>query len=258
MTTTDKFKISHSDREALDAVRGYRDGQQWLLDHLSQMGVLDADNVPAVPPSRTPISDRAFDLIVTLEVTSEAVYERSYSHPTWPEGASGVTIGIGYDVGYVTMSLLRQDWHGAIPEAMIKALEPAVGVKGPDADHLAHELRAHVNVPWTAALSVHRSKVIPKWVELTEWALPNTGKLSADSLGALVSLAYNRGASFDSEGTRYQEMRAIKADMAAKKYQDVPKQIRNMNRLWPNVKGLRVRRDLEAQLFQDGLVEGHA
>jgi GH24 family phage-related lysozyme (muramidase) len=95
-------------------------------------------------------------------------------------------------------------------------------------------------------------------VELTERALPNTGKLSADSLGALVSLAYNRGASFDSEGTRYQEMRAIKADMAAKKYQDVPKQIRNMKRLWPNVKGLRVRRDLEAQLFQDGLVEGHA
>jgi GH24 family phage-related lysozyme (muramidase) len=251
----DKLNISHSDREALDAVRGFRDGQQWLLDQLKQLG---ADSEPAVPPSRTPISDRAFDLIVMLEVTSQAVYERSYSRPTWPQGASGVTIGIGYDVGYVTKTLLWQDWQGAIPDAMIKALEPAIGVKGPDADHLVHELRGHVNVPWTAAISVHRTRVIPKWVELTERALPNTGDLSADSLGALVSLAYNRGASFDSEGARYQEMRAIKADMASRKFSGIPKQIRNMKRLWPSLKGLRVRRDLEAQLFQDGLAEGNA
>jgi GH24 family phage-related lysozyme (muramidase) len=254
----DKFNISLSDREALDAVRGFRDGRHWLLDHLRQMGGFDAHNVPAVPPSRTPISDRAFDLIVTLEVTSQAVYERSYSHPTWPRGASGVTIGIGYDVGYVTKSLLRQDWQGAIPDAMIKALEPAIGVKGPVADHLAHELRGHVSIPWAAAIAVHRTKVIPKWVELTERALPNSSELSADSLGALVSLAYNRGASFDSAGARYQEMRAIKADMASKKFSDIPKQIRDMTRLWPTLKGLRIRRDLEAQLFQDGLAEGDA
>ena len=258
MTTVDKFNISHSDREALDVVRGFRDGPQWLLGHLGQVSALDADNGPAVPPPHTPISDRAFDLIVSLEVTSQAVYERSYSHPTWPQGASGVTIGIGYDVGYVTKTLLRQDWQDAIPDVMIKALESAIGVKGPDADHLAHELRVHVDVPWSAAIAVHRTKVIPKWVELTETALSNTNELSADSLGALVSLAYNRGASFDSEGTRYQEMRTIKADMASKKFSDIPKQIRNMKRLWPTLKGLRVRRDLEAQLFQDGLAEGEA
>jgi hypothetical protein len=243
--------------EGFDAVRGFRDGQQWLLDHQRQMVTFDAGNGPAIAPSRT-ISDRAFDLIVALEVTSQAVYERNYLHPTWPQGASGVTIGIGYDVGYVTKTLLWQDWQGTIPDAMIKALEPAIGVKGPDVDHLAHGLRGRVNVPWTAAIAVHRTKVIPKWVGLTEKALPNTGELSGDSLGALASLAYNRGASFDSEGTRYQEMRAIKADMASKKFSDIPTQIRNMKRLWPTLKGLRVRRDLEAQLFQDGLAEGEA
>jgi hypothetical protein len=48
-------------------------------------------------------------------------------------------------------------------------------------------------------------------------------------------------------------MRAIKDDMASRTFSDIPAQIRNMKRLWPTVKGLRIRRDLEAQLFQDGL-----
>ena len=216
------------------------------------------ENAPAIQPSRTPISGRAFDLIVMLEVTNQATYERSYSRPTWPRGASGVTIGIGYDVGYVSKNLLWDDWKNAIPDVMITALEPAIGVTGPDADQLVHDLGGSVDVPWSAAISVHRGKVIPKWVALTERALPNTNALSADSLGALVSLAYNRGASFNSKGPRYAEMRAIKDDMGSRTFPDVPTQIRKMKRLWPTVKGLRIRRDLEAQLFQDGLAEGIA
>jgi GH24 family phage-related lysozyme (muramidase) len=249
----DLLNISQSDNDALEAVRGFRDGQEWLLDQIRQEGGLE--NAPAIQPSSTPISQRAFDLIVMLEVTSQAAYERSYSRPTWPQGASGVTIGIGYDVGYVSKNLLRGDWKGAIPDAMITALESAIGVTGPDADQLAHDLGGSVDVPWSAATSVHRNKVIPKWVALTQRALPNTGDLSADSLGALVSLTYNRGASFSSQGPRYAEMRAIKGDMESKTFSDIPTQIRNMKRLWPTVKGLRIRRDLEARLFQDGLTE---
>jgi GH24 family phage-related lysozyme (muramidase) len=243
--------ISRSDSDALETVRGFRDGQEWLLEQNRQAGGLET--APAIQPSSTPISQRAFDLIVMLEVTSQAAYERSYSHPTWPQGASGVTIGIGYDVGYVSKNLLWGDWKGAIPDAMISALEPAIGVTGPDADQLTHDLRGSVDIPWDAAISVHRDKVIPKWVALTERALPNTSALSSNSLGALVSLTYNRGASFNSQGPRFTEMRAIKDDMASRTFSDIPAQIRNMKRLWPTVKGLRIRRDLEAQLFQDGL-----
>jgi hypothetical protein len=53
-------------------------------------------------------------------------------------------------------------------------------------------------------------------------------------------------------------MRAIKADMTSKTFPDIPTQIRDMKRLWPTVRGLQIRRDLEAQLFQDGLAEGSA
>jgi hypothetical protein len=244
----DLLSISQSDNEALEAVRGFRDGQGWLLDQIRQASATGEENAPVIPPSSTPISGKAFDMIVMLEVTSQAVYQRSYSHPTWPQGASGVTIGIGYDVGYVSKDLLLADWQGAIPDAMITAL--------PDADQLARGLAASVDVPWSAAISVHRGKVIPKWVALTQRALPNTNALSADSLGALVSLTYNRGASFASPGPRFQEMRAIKDDMTSKTFPDIPTQIRDMKRLWPTVRGLQIRRDLEAQLFQDGLAEG--
>src|SRR5262249_44705866 len=106
---------------------------------------------------------------------------------------------------------------------------------------------------WDEAISVHRNKVIPKWISVVEASLSNTNLLSADRLGALVSLTYNRGASFSSSGDRYREMRAIKADMQAKAFSEVPTQIRSMERLWPTVAGLRIRREREAQLFEAGL-----
>ena len=74
-----------------------------------------------------------------------------------------------------------------------------------------------------------------------------------DSFGALVSLAYNRGASFSAPGDRYREMRAIHDHMASGRFDKVPDEFRSMKRLWPNMAGLRNRRDHEADLFAKGL-----
>src|SRR6266702_1646465 len=98
------------------------------------------------------ISQAAFDLIVDEEVSGKRAYERLYRHPEWPGGASGVTIGIGYDCGYVTHVELRSDWEGAIPDGMVIALQGAVGVHGSPAHALAHELAHSVDVPWEAAI----------------------------------------------------------------------------------------------------------
>jgi GH24 family phage-related lysozyme (muramidase) len=114
-------------------------------------------------------------------------------------------------------------------------------------------LQATVTVPWTPAITVHRSKVIPKWITLVQKYLSNTDKLDGDCLGALVSLTYNRGASFDQDGDRFTEMRNIRADMASQNFADIPGQIRSMKRLWPTVRGLQIRRDSEAALFEAGL-----
>ena len=202
--------------------------------------------------SPLPISDKAYKLIIEFEVSGESVYTKKYSHTEWPGGKSGVTIGIGYDVGYATAALLHQDWDGKIPAAMITLLEQAINVRGVPARNVSQNMHASITVPWETAIAVHRSRVMPRWVGLVQHALPNTNMLSPDRLGALVSLAYNRGASFSAQGPRYLEMRAIKQAMAAQNFNAIPQQFRAMKRLWPNVSGLQTRREREAVLFENG------
>src|SRR5262245_27450735 len=46
------------------------------------------------------IPTRAVSFIGRHEVGSRKLYDLNASRPTWPGGASGVTIGVGYDLGY--------------------------------------------------------------------------------------------------------------------------------------------------------------
>lgn len=197
-------------------------------------------------------SQAAIDLIVAEEVSSRQVYEARYQHPDWPGGASGVTIGIGYDCGYSTPAVIRADWSDKLPAAMVEALAGVAGISGSAAHSHAHELHA-VTVPWDAAVAVFIQRDMPKWEGIVEHALPNTDLLTPDSFGALVSLAYNRGASFSNAGDRYREMHDIRDHMARHEFAEIPDDFRAMKRLWPNMAGLRNRRDHEAALFQKGL-----
>jgi len=198
-------------------------------------------------------SQAAINLIVMEEVSSQAVYEASYMHPEWPGGMSGVTVGIGYDCGYSSRSVIQGDWGDKLPVIMVKALQDVVGIHGSAAKSHAHELRGVVTVPWAAAMAVFLGRDMPKWETILIKALPNATQLAPDSFGALVSLAYNRGASFSTDGDRYREMRAIRDHLASQQFAEIPDDIRNMKRLWPNVIGLRNRRDHEAALFEKGL-----
>lgn len=199
------------------------------------------------------MSQKAFDLIVNEETGGQTYYEKTEIHPTWPGGASGVTIGIGYDCGYETANDIRNDWGGYLSEAAVNELCSCAGIHGPPAHALVHEIRSSVTVGWAVALDVFRQRDIPKWETIVTNALPNTDRLTPDQFGALVSLSFNRGASFNLSGDRYREMRMIKALMGALAFGGIPGQIRSMKRLWPNMKGLRDRRDHEASLFEDGI-----
>lgn len=203
------------------------------------------------------ISKEAEDLIVAEEVSSQKTYEARYRRPEWPGGRSGVTIGIGYDVGAGVRDAaqLRHDWAGKIPDAMIEALVPCIGVTGEAAHALLAQVRGRVDVPWSAAIGVFEDVDVPRWHGICAGALPNFGELSLDCKGALVSLAYNRGASFDHAGDRYSEMRSIKAHMIARRFYRIPAEFRGMKRLWPNPseRGLPLRREHEARLFEHGL-----
>ncbi len=190
-------------------------------------------------------------MIIASEVSSKQRYNERYQWPTWPGGASGVTIGIGYDLGYQTQSQIAKDWKTQ-SAAHLNRLIACAGIKGQQAKIMTGRVR-DIAVPWDNAMGVFINHDLPKWEEICAAKLPNWEKLPEDCKGALVSLAYNRGPSFTTVGDRYREMRAIRENMVSGNWAAIPDDIRAMKRLWPNVKGLRIRREAEAYLFQKGL-----
>lgn len=199
------------------------------------------------------ISQRAFDLIVAEEVSSKAYYIQHYQHPEWPGGASGITIGIGYDLGYASKAKITMDWAPLVSAQMLAMMVSCSGVSGDAARRFLTDVSPRILIPWDAALAVFANRDMPEWTTLVQKALPNTEKLTPTCLGVLVSISYNRGVSFANPGDRYAEMRSIKAHMASGNFAAIPNDIRAMKRLWPKVKGLRDRREHEAVLFEQGL-----
>lgn len=199
------------------------------------------------------ISQSAFDLIVAEEVTSKAYYEMHYTRPEWPGGASGVTVGVGYDLGYATVAKIKADWSKHVPIEMLTFMCSCAGVKGNDAKGLLPKVKPFIEISWAAALDVFANRDIPSWTAEVIRHIPKAASLSSTCLGVIVGLAYNRGSSFDNTGDRFAEMRAIKFHIQNGMLREVAADLRAMKRLWPGVKGLINRREHEAALWEKGL-----
>lgn len=198
-------------------------------------------------------SQRAVLLIVTEEDGDQNYYLKTEEHFSWPGGSSGPTVGVGYDCGYETAASIREDWTGFIDTARITILTTAAGIKGGSAKSFVAEHGKSVTLTWDESLAQFSGRELPKWEAIVGSHLPNTDKLTSDCFGALTSLAYNRGPSFDLPGSRYVEMRNIKAHMAAERFDLIPAEFLAMRRLWPKGGDLWNRRGHEALLFRDGL-----
>lgn len=246
----DLLARARQNQAALLATNAEREGWAHEYDYFATKAV-----APRVKPSARAISKNALDLIVAFEVSDQRTYTSRYQRATWPSGDSGITIGIGYDLGYVTQAWLQDDWKGFIDPAVAASFQGACGVHGAPAKARLAEFRTPL-VPWQAAYDQFTKNLAPRYTGETLKVLPQASALSDDSLGALVSLVYNRGASFNADGDRYREMRKIRALMTSGDLDQIPGQITSMKRLWegkPNLAGLLTRRDLEAALFRQGL-----
>lgn len=206
---------------------------------------------------REGISDRAYKLIVDFETGGRAYYESPRGinkRPVWPAGQSGVTIGCGYDLGYHLQAEFKAAWGMRLAPQDVSILAGALGLKGRSARDFMSRV-SHIIIEWGVALAVFDAVDMPRETRLTLSHLPIAAGLHPHCLGALVSLVFNRGASFRLAGDRYREMREIRRLMETGQYDSIPALIRNMKRLWEvtGQGGLLIRRDKEAQLFQDGL-----
>jgi GH24 family phage-related lysozyme (muramidase) len=181
----------------------------------------------------------------------------------WPGGESGITLGRGYDLGYITPAQFQADWSPHLTAGQRTRLNKALGKRGNAAKMMASEFRDIV-ISRAAADEVFDRVTIPRWVAITRKALQGSEILPADAFGALVSLTFNRGPAM--EGDRRREMREIRdaiasvarkgetlrAAMLPSLLDGIAVKIREMKRLWvgKGLDGLLRRRDAEAALVE--------
>lgn len=202
------------------------------------------------------ISQRAFDMTVSEEVTSKPYYIKHYQRPEWPGVSSGVTVAIGYDLGQASRAKIAADWSGLVDANMLQVMQSCSGITGAAAKAKCAEVKNKILIPWDAALSVFANRDVPSWTAAVMKAVPGSDKLTPTCLGMLFDTAYNRGAGgFNSSTDRNREMRAIRDDVKSGTLGDVPRQFQSMKRIWPTVSGLQRRCDRRATLWKDGLLE---
>jgi GH24 family phage-related lysozyme (muramidase) len=170
----------------------------------------------------------------------------------WPGESSGITIGIGYDLGFATSEQFEEDWSEFLSSDEIERLKTAIDVSGEAAHQIASKF-SDIKIKRADAEEVFKTRTLPLYSDRTEKALPGVDQLPANAQGALVSLIFNRGAAMD--GDRRKEMRAVRDAVAAGDLQEIADQIRAMKRLWvgKGVDGLLKRRDAEADLVESAI-----
>jgi GH24 family phage-related lysozyme (muramidase) len=190
------------------------------------------------------ITDKALALILDAEGLDQP--------GKWPGAASGITLGIGYDLGFGTAEQFEQDWSEFLTSDEVARLKTAIGVSGQAARALAPQF-SDITIKRADAVQVFKTRTLPLYSQRTEKAFAGVDQLPANAQGALVSLVFNRGTSM--VGDKRKEMRAVRDAVAAGDLQEIANQIRAMKRLWvgKGLDGLLKRRDAEARLVESGL-----
>lgn len=194
-------------------------------------------------------SRSSLDEIVRFEVSSPAYYAKKLQRPTWPGGQSGVTIGIGYDLGMTSRVQIRNDWSAHLNDSDVDLLLVTQGVTGDGASKLIKGLSGVV-IPFDVASAVFYQSTLPMFAAKTSQTFGRTQALPADAQGMLLSLVYNRGTRLT--GPARTEMAVIKQLLEGDNpdIDAIADQFESMVRLWPDLKGLRDRRMREAKIVR--------
>lgn len=223
------------------------------LAGLPVTGIVDAATwgwLENQPEPSDEIPTEAVTFLVREEVGSRKFYDRHTAMPHFPGEASGVTIGVGYDLRFQEPDDFEADWGDILTPAQMERLRPHLGKKGSAG---AVAAMADLTIPFPAAWSVFVKRALPRGVEQTARCYGDLSGLPPLCRGALVSLVYNRGTRLTGESRR--EMKAIRDHIAAGRLDQVAGEIESMKRLWPDSAGLRKRRDKEAEMWRRGLAE---
>lgn len=199
-----------------------------------------------------------------------AAREGFVGHPYWPEGLSGITLDIGYDLGQVDDKTFAEDWQRFLAPGEFRRLLACVGLKGKEAGLVAvTSVIKSIAIPKVAAQEVFEERTVLRYIDLCEATFPGVKDTPANVRTALTSLVFNRGGIPTSKGIpkdgsstdsdRYDDERGIVNAIAESNYPKVAAYLKQMGQdgvgtLWPGERnpnpGLRKRRLMEADLIE--------
>lgn len=203
-------------------------------------------------PPTFDLDRRAEALIVSAEVggNSEKAYA-PYRRPEWPGGASGVTVGIGWDCGYNDRATILRVWVKSEGKEKLASVARLTGAKAKAALPAVRD----IVIPWWMAQEAFRGDTVPRFYQQMTRCWPGVEDLDNVAQGALLSVVFNRGPSL--VGDSRVDMRTIAKLVQKKDYRGIAEAIRHMNitmgpawRRQGIYNGLSARREAEAKLVE--------
>lgn len=202
-------------------------------------------------PTRTYL-DYDWSSVIEFETGGKNYYEKFLKSLTWPKGESGITMGIGADLGYMSKEEFEQYFSHYFTPPENELIKSVIGLKGIAAKNSLPKV-SHIQLSWENASDAFVKWTLPKFWKLANGIWPGLDQLNEQAQIALVSLVFNRGSSVN--GATRTEMKAIGPLVASKNYKEIANQIRSMKRLWigKNLDGLLARREKEAGMVEEGI-----
>jgi hypothetical protein len=214
---------------------------------------LSADDCrPLVFPagSQGDVVSKAAEFLTKVETVQQ--------HPYWPGGISGVTLGIGWDLGYHSRADFRREWM-ALGATKLEQLEAAVGKTGAAAQGLITQLKS-ITVPAAISRQVLLDSLHGYYYPFVTDHFPGLKQLPAEAQVVLISLVFNRGVSMGHEPDwrlakevdKRWEFRELRGDIKGGDMFAIYAHLGTMKRLWEKSgpRGLRIRRRDEQALIR--------
>ena len=179
-------------------------------------------------------------------------------HPYWPGGVSGVTLGVGWDIGYHDPAELRRIW-AALGKDALERLDMAAGKKGEAAHAVIAQLKS-IDVPAEISKQVLSDSLNGYYYPFITGHFSGLASLPAEAQVVLISLVFNRGVSmghepdwrFSKEVDSRWEFRELRRDVQEADLFAIYTHLGTMKRLWEKSggRGLRIRRRDEQALIR--------
>lgn len=193
--------------------------------------------------------DYDWNPIIAFESGGEKYYNKFLKNMTWPKGASGITMGIGADLGHMSEKEFDTYFSKYFTNEESEKLKSTIGLKGDSAKNALFKVK-NIELSWENASEAFVDWTLPKFWNLTNALWPKMDELCEKAQIGLVSIVFNRGAS--TKGSSRAEMLNIKPLVLKKDYKGIAREIRSMKRIWEgkNMDGLIKRREEEAKMVE--------